>query len=1317
MNKNIDFKKIKKLAEQKIKNNPTSIQGCDKKELLQIINELQFHEAENEIIKDLLIKNHTLVNNDFLSEKCNALYKENEILKNEIAFLSKDVNKQNDISEITELLTKSGQIGIIDWDIKNNTISLNSSLLKTLGYDSSNNQMDIILWKSLFFQEDYLMLKEEINLAVNNRRSSFKIQHRLRHKDKSIYWAMHSGIIILGTDKKPQRIISSIIDITECKVTELNLEESEIRYRTLFESSNEGMLVIDPNDMRIVFSNQKIETLIGYSTEELFDKKFCDLHTIDKCIEDKCIKNKCMFIKDMKNTIKPDVQIIHKDESIIYVDINCIETLIDTNVFIICFLRDVTDRKLAYETLFKTESQLEQILNNSSAIIYLKDLDGKYLFTNNTFKSAFKLSDIDIIGKTDLDLFNPEYATKFRLNDILAIEKGSAIQVEEIIYQTNGLRTYLSDKFPLYKDNKIYAICGISTDITQKKQLEKRNEYLGNITEQVTDSILTTNLEFMITYANQSFLNLFGYKEEEIIGKSPNMFNAEENFESIQNNIYQTISAGKTWSGILKNKKKDNTKFFCDFTVFPMIDDNGDIYGFASSQRDVTERINLNLALTESEEKYRSLIELSPEAIVILQDGIYKFVNQEFLNMFQYSKQDIEKGLSFFELVLEEDKQIVADIYEKRLQGTEINKTFIFNLIKKNKEIITCQTSAAKIQYNNRPADLVIITDISDKIKAQKRIKLYEDAVNSSIVPIGFGNFDGKITFANKAFLDLFGYDDVNKVINQPIRKFSANPKTLMKNLSNLSSVGGWTAKGQIIKADKSIVPVLYTINPILDDNGSMISIMASFIDITIEENYKKQLQISEKKYREYIDNAPEGVAIMNQMGEHIDANNAALELFGYDLDEFLKMSAIDLIHPDYKDFAYKKFEELVEKSRLEAEMKCLHKSGKTFWISLSAVKTFDGNYIGFLTDITKRVEIENILQETNEQLDATLKAVPNLMIEVDEDVVIKNIWTSNINNLYLPPDQLIGKKPAQFFPEKQAKVATDFVINFHNNNTQKNNMISLPINDQLKWYKMSITYKSTDENSKKRYLLLVTDITELIEAQNKEKELQKTLVESDRLISVGRLAAGLAHEINNPMTVLFGILEETKINIDELSQESVDQMHKVSKRIIEIILNLLTFSKQNIYEKTIQNINPAITDTLILLTSHVNKLAIALEFEEGKNLPDALINKGKIQQVIMNVIFNSIDALKKGGEIKIVTALEDNDYVTISIADNGAGIPTEDFDKIFIPFFSTKEVGKGIGLGLSICHGIIEEHNGRIEIQSKMGHGTTVKIYLPISK
>lgn len=200
-------------------------------------------------------------------------------------------------------------------------------------------------------------------------------------------------------------------------------------------------------------------------------------------------------------------------------------------------------------------------------------------------------------------------------------------------------------------------------------------------------------------------------------------------------------------------------------------------------------------------------------------------------------------------------------------------------------------------------------------------------------------------------------------------------------------------------------------------------------------------------------------------------------------------------------------------------------------------------------------------------------------------------------------------------------------------------------------------------------------------------------------------------------MTVLFGILEETKINIDELSQESVDQMHKVSKRIIEIILNLLTFSKQNIYEKTIQNINPAITDTLILLTSHVNKLAIALEFEEGKNLPDALINKGKIQQVIMNVIFNSIDALKKGGEIKIVTALEDNDYVTISIADNGAGIPTEDFDKIFIPFFSTKEVGKGIGLGLSICHGIIEEHNGRIEIQSKMGHGTTVKIYLPISK
>jgi signal transduction histidine kinase len=233
-------------------------------------------------------------------------------------------------------------------------------------------------------------------------------------------------------------------------------------------------------------------------------------------------------------------------------------------------------------------------------------------------------------------------------------------------------------------------------------------------------------------------------------------------------------------------------------------------------------------------------------------------------------------------------------------------------------------------------------------------------------------------------------------------------------------------------------------------------------------------------------------------------------------------------------------------------------------------------------------------------------------------------------------------------------------------------------------------------------------------------KQMEQQLMLSDRLASVGELASGVAHEINNPLTSVIGfsqLLMEGEI--PDNIKEDLSLINSEAQRAANIVKNLLTFARKHAAVKQSVKITSVIEDVLKLRAyeQKVNNIAVNKVFTS--DLPEIMVDYFQMQQVFLNIIINAEFFMNESHHRGTLTISTEKlaHFVKISVTDDGPGILSENLNRIFNPFFTTKEVGKGTGLGLSICHGIITEHGGKIYAESEVGKGTTFMIELPIGE
>jgi len=238
-----------------------------------------------------------------------------------------------------------------------------------------------------------------------------------------------------------------------------------------------------------------------------------------------------------------------------------------------------------------------------------------------------------------------------------------------------------------------------------------------------------------------------------------------------------------------------------------------------------------------------------------------------------------------------------------------------------------------------------------------------------------------------------------------------------------------------------------------------------------------------------------------------------------------------------------------------------------------------------------------------------------------------------------------------------------------------------------------------------------------VLENVSSRVKLEESLQQSEKLSSIGLLAAGVAHEVNTPLTgvssytqMLLGMIPET-----DPKHALLQKMQRQTERASNIVGNLLNFSRTgNVIELAEVNINKLLDDTLQLLEPQLRKSNVTVVKNYTSSAPYVFGNSGKLQQIFTNLILNARDAMFAGGTITLLTEVTDDEEVKIEVADTGEGIPAENLNKIFDPFFTTKGVGNGTGLGLAVTYGIVQEHAGTIEAASNFGEGTAFRLVFP---
>jgi len=253
-----------------------------------------------------------------------------------------------------------------------------------------------------------------------------------------------------------------------------------------------------------------------------------------------------------------------------------------------------------------------------------------------------------------------------------------------------------------------------------------------------------------------------------------------------------------------------------------------------------------------------------------------------------------------------------------------------------------------------------------------------------------------------------------------------------------------------------------------------------------------------------------------------------------------------------------------------------------------------------------------------------------------------------------------------------------------------------------------------------KTFKEMLTSLQERDKRQKVESEIK--LLQSEKQASIGKLAGGVAHEINNPLTGIFtfthmllrrqDIPEDVRADLETIGQET--------ERVRKIVKGLLDFSRQTELDREPTDVNRLVRFTLSLVENQALIKGVSLNFEPGEGLPMITLDRNQMQSVLLNIIINALDATDPGGSITVTsgigvsTSRPGQNGIEILCTDTGCGIPPENLNKLFDPFFTTKDVGHGTGLGLSVSYGIVERHGGTMWVQSKVGKGSTFKVWLP---
>ena len=746
-------------------------------------------------------------------------------------------------------------------------------------------------------------------------------------------------------------------------------------------------------------------------------------------------------------------------------------------------------------------------------------------------------------------------------------------------------------------------------------------------------------------------------------------------------------------------------------------------------------------ALKGSERRFNAVVKVINDALVgINEKGLVVVFNPAAQKMFGFSEEEI----------LNQPIDCLSPERFRDCHRRSLERFFVedasSDLLGKNIEVLAKRSNGEEFyaevtlslwQHGHASKVIAALRDVTERRRAEEEVRRSEERyralVQTQVEAVCRWLPDTTLTYVNQAYCRLFNKrpeellgrkfidrmpDDVRESMDEHVRILMSNPGTLYHETP-------------VPQNDGSRLWYQWSNTAIVGELGEVTEVQAVGLDITERKKIEEDLRESESRFRDTADLLPQSVFETDTLGRLTFANRVTMEMTGCSVTDIQNgVSFFDLMAESDRGRLIKAFERVLAGETISAN-ECLieARNGFRFKVLISASPMVrKGRIIGVravAVDISDRIVAEQALRQSEKKFkrlfseyQTLLDGIPDpiALIAPDRTVLRTNLSTSK--TLGVPVQEIPGKKCCSLWADCSCHGGDCPVMeSFRTGMTQK---VVLKAVSGRSWEVR--TFPVTDKaGNTVQVIRYANDITRQI-------QLREETLRTGQLASLGELAAGVAHEINNPIN---GIINYAQLLADSLviEQEDMDILRGIideGERIANIVRNLLAFARARKEHKDRVALWETLACSLALTESQLRKDGIHLELDVPPDLPEVVAHAQEIQQVILNLFSNSRYALNKRYpqvhpdkvlRIKAATCEhQGRPSVQMAFHDQGVGIPQSALHKVLDPFYTTKPTGEGTGLGLSISHGIIKDHQGDIVIDSKEGQYTTVTLILPVA-
>ncbi|MEE9913379.1 MAG: PAS domain S-box protein [Deltaproteobacteria bacterium] len=1129
--------------------------------------------------------------------------------------------------------------------------------------------------------------------------------------------------------QKRQKIENDLIKSAE-EINDL-YHNAPCGYHSLDAQSN----IVRINDMELSWLGYAREELIGKSYTQIISE--ADRGRFEKAFD---VLKQQGLVRDVEYDMK------RRDGTTFPVLVTASAVTDPEGTFIMSrsMVMDITLRRRQDERLRESEALYRTALETTSDGISIVQ-HRKYVYANKKLMETIGRPDESLIGKTAGIFIHPDDRR------LLAENYLATVNNEPVPHSRYELRILKPDDSMAYVDVTNVTITyhgepatlAFITDITEHKKYDtalRESEALYRTALESTSDGVTILQNGIYVYVNQKFLNTLGVARDAIINRPLGVLAGSEAQAGLQDFLDRHARQGTQLQDehITRVLKADGSFIYLQSSSVDIIYRGKP--AIITFIRDITESKKAEEALRESETLYRTALETTNDGVTILQDGKYVYVNRKFLDTIGASEDFLTRKKPLGYLIHPDDRAMIREDYQKRLHGESTPGRHELRIIRPDQSIIYLLSTSVDITYRGKPALLSFVQDITKRKKTEEALReseaLYRTALESTSDGITITDVkEGKYLYINQKLMTTLGRPG-ESIIGGPAdiyvhpddiglgRKYYQERKKEGKIASYYES--------RVLKRDGSTAMINVTATDIIFQGRQAV---LSFIqDITEKKQKEQALQESEALYRTALEKTNDGISII-QNGKYVYANRKLLKTIGREESGIVGLPLGVFTHPDDRELIRQRYLDRLAGKPVSPsyDFRVIKPDGSVIIISISVVNIiYQGSpaTLSFIMDITERRRAEEALRRSEERYRSIIENIDDDYFEADLQGRMTYLnkprgWSGHSR------DELLGHTNKRYTSqEMNEKIAGAFKKLYEDGKPAR--IVDYEIIRQdgsIAHLEMSVSLMRNAEGEAIGFRGISRDVTERFRMEEERKKLTDQLYQAQKMEAIGTLAGGIAHDFNNLLMGIQGYTSLLLLEIDATHPyyEQLKAVQTLVQSGANLTRQLLGFARAGRYEVVPTNLNDLISKSINLFGRTRKEIRIYEKYID--NIWTAEVDRGQIEQVLLNLFVNAWQAMQGGGSLYLETDnvildkplaeiynLKPGRYVKASITDTGVGMDEKTRQRIFDPFFTTKEMGRGTGLGLASAYGIIKGHSGMITVYSEKGHGTTFNIYLPAS-